>query len=311
MKQVILLFTLLILFTGNALSQRKVKADLLETSPQILFVEENITYNNASQLAQTVVVAAHSNDFENAFTKGLSEKYKFSFIKSGDYLQNASVTILDWKSSPLGIATKVINDGESAKLILFVMDSGKVMNMTDNPVVMEKVRATVKQQIGNYYVQCYDAAVEDNQKEFEKATKVHTKLVSEGAKLMKGLTKNESKLSKITSQIPDNELKIKDIEAKIKEQKNELGELKSKLSLVKSNKDAKAKEVQLKQEQLNTYSTNNLMGTKDAERTAKDLEKLRKEQSKIDAESVDISKDMAKVEEQISKEDSKPKYKTA
>ncbi len=303
MKSSLIAISIVTLIAGNAFGQRKVKANLLENTPQIMFVEENANYNNSQQLAQTVVVAANTEDYESAFTKFLSEKYKFNFTKSGEYMQNAGATILDWKTTPLGITTKVVNDGENAKLVLFVMDSGKVLNMTDNPLVMEKVRATVKQQITGYYTQCYDAAIEDNQKEFDKSSKSHAKLVSEGAKLMKGLTKNESKLSKITRQIPDNELKIKNIEAKIKERKNEAGEMKSKLNLIKSNKDAKAKEVQMKQEQLNTYSANNQMGSKDAERTAKDLEKLRKEQTKIESEAVKNSQEITKVEEKMAKEE--------
>lgn len=302
MKNLFAALAIILLTFNVADAQRKVNVRLLETTPTIAISEEQVDHNGKVESALVANVAGDHDDYEKAWKGYFSEKYKIEFKKNGDYLENLAATLTEWMPTTIGIATRVVKDGDACKVYLIAYDGSRQINPTDNPDVIERMKSTMRVQLNDYYVKCYDHAIGDSQKEFDKATKSHEKLISAANKLEGNISKNESSNSKLKSAISDNESKIKISDSKIDEYNSTLKNLKAKLDEQSISKTAKASEVKIRQEQLNTYTTNGQLDSKEAQRVTKDLEKLRKEQSKIEEESIKTSKEITKTEEKSNKE---------
>jgi len=304
MKTLTITLALIILALTVTDAQRRVNVQLLETTPTISIAEEQVDHNGRVEPALVATVFGDHEDYEKAWKSYFSEKYNVEFKKNGDYYENLATSVLDWMPTTIGIATKVVKDGEAAKVYLLVYDGSRQINQMDNPDVIEKIKSTMRVQLNDYYVKCYDHSIADSQKEYDKATKSHEKLLSTGTKLAGNILKNESSASKLTNVVSDNESKIKIADAKIDEYNGSIKSQQDKLDEQNVSKTAKATEIKMKQEQLNTYTTSGQLDTKDAQRVTKDLEKLRKEQSKVETESIKSSQQMTKIEEKATKESS-------
>jgi hypothetical protein len=283
MKMRLLSLFLLVFISFGLFAQPDKYAEALMSTPTIAFTESQISFKEATRNAQSVKVVAEEGDYEKDLKNWLKTKMVVEIKKVSGFNSMLGCVMPAWSLDSLNFYFKTDKDGDHINLLFLIEQKGVYWNSTENADAIAKVRASIKEQMKDFYVKYYDKSIGDQQKYFDDQNKDVEKLKKQTQKVSdemdskkQSISKAEANAAEIKSTIAKSQSTLTTLNTTLEQNKKQVEqgqkEANANLSLLKA-----------KEEEYNKLNTAGNLNTKGGQKVMKEIEKLKSVDSKLQA----------------------------
>lgn len=275
----------------------------LMNAPYIAFEEKQISFQDKSQPAISIIVMADDSDYGKDFKNWMKSSLMVEGKKNSGFYSVLGTVIPAWSADSINYHYKITSDGDACRLYMLAEQKGVFITDATHHELVDKMKSSITAQTRDFYNRYYDEKIGDQQKFYDSQISDMEKLQKKRDRLTGDLADNQNNVTKTTKSMEETNLKVSESESKIKSLNAQLQQDQKASDQAQKEAEAQLKLVKEKEVEYNRLNAAGALNTKDGERVIKDLEKLRSKMDKLQANVTKTTETVTKSENNILKEE--------
>lgn len=296
--------TLLAIIAGVAMLAQPDKYALsLMNAPFIAFEEKQISFQDKSQPALSILISADEDVYAKDFRNWMKGTMMTEAKKNSGFYSILGSVIPTWSADSMNYHFKVTADGNACRLYFLGEKKGQFISDATDHDVLEKMKSSISGQVRDFYNRYYDEKINDQQKFYDAQISDLEKLQRRKEKLSGQLSDNQNNVTRATKSMEETNLKISESESKVKSLNAQLQQDQKASDQAQKEAEAQLKLIKEKEVEYNRLNAAGALNSKDGERVIRDLEKLRSKMDDLQENVTETTEAVTKSENNILKEE--------